>query len=458
MYLTYRTVSSLEPVIRRSCLATRFPLGAVAVTFLLLLMACFITAFIKATRVVDMDQIKSRADAGSSRAKSFLCRLESRESLYRELMTASVLTTAVYFAWGAVRSVPSTVSLFSCSDVGCRWIYVGLMAVQVLLLLIVGKSLPERVAGNKGGAFAVQSWWFMSMLLLVVKPVERLVYYLSTALIRLFRFREVDTAVLAPTEEEFLQMLEDGRDRGSIVEDNIEIFANLFDFDDKIAADIMTHRTDIEALPVDADYAETLAFVNETGYTRFPIYRDSVDNIIGVLHVKDLLFTDSEAFSLEAIMRKAWFTPESRIISDLFHDMQQNHIQMTIVIDEYGGTAGLVTIEDLVEQIVGNIEDEYDEVEQEIVEIAPDTWLVAGSFSLDKLSRVTGVTFADDEYDSVAGFLIELLDRIPEEGEQPSVRYENLVFHILAVSDNRIVRVHVTREAETDRKTHEGAE
>lgn len=155
-------------------------------------------------------------------------------------------------------------------------------------------------------------------------------------------------------------------------------------------------------------------------------------------------------------MRKAWFTPESRIISDLFHDMQQNHIQMTIVIDEYGGTAGLLTIEDLVEQIVGNIEDEYDEVEQEIVEISPDTWLVAGSFPLDKLSKVTGVTFEDDEYDSVAGFLIELLDRIPEEDELPSVRYENLVFHILAVSDNRIVRVRVIRDSAFNQGASEG--
>lgn len=458
MCLTCMTVSSLELVIRRSCLLTSFSWGAVVVTFLLLLLSCFITAFIKATRMIDMDLIRARANAGSSQAKSFLRRLESRETLCRELMTASMLTAAVYFVWGALRSVPSVVSLFPCSDTGSRWIYVGLIAVHVLLFLIIGKIMPERVAGGKGGVFAVRFWRLMSMLLFIAKPIERLIHFTSTALMRLFRLQEVEAVALAPTEEEFLQMLEEGRDLGAIVEDNIELFANLFDFDDKIASDIMTHRTDIEALSVDADYEETLSFVNETGYTRFPIYRGSVDNIIGVLHVKDLLFTDGDSFSLEAIMRKAWFTPESRIISYLFHDMQQNHIQMTIVIDEYGGTAGLLTIEDLVEQIVGNIEDEYDEVEQEIVEIAPDTWLVAGSFSLDKLSKVTGVTFEDDEYDSVAGFLIELLDRIPEEDELPSVRYENLVFHILAVSDNRIVRVRVIRDSASDQGDSEGTE
>lgn len=450
MYLSFMTVSSLELVFRRSYLSTPFSWGNVVVVFLLLLLSCFITAFVKAARVINVEQLRERANAGSTKAKSLLRRLESREKLYRELTTASVLAAAAYFVWGAVRFVPSIISLFSCSDIGCRWLFVAIFAVYTLLFLMIGKSLPERVAGGKGGVFASRFWPLMSTLLLVVRPIERLVYYAVTALMRLCRLREVEVIALAPTEEEFLQMLEDGHDLGAIVEDNIELFANLFDFDDKIASDIMTHRTDIEALPVDAGYEETLSFINETGFTRFPIYRDSVDNIIGVLHVKDLLFTDSDAFSLETIMRKAWFTPESRIISDLFSDMQQNHVQMTIVIDEYGGTAGLLTIEDLVEQIVGNIEDEYDEVEQEIVEIAPDTWLVAGSFTLDKLSKVTGVTFEDDEYDSVAGFLIELLDRIPEEDEQPSVHYENLIFHILAVSDNRIVRVRVVRDSTSD--------
>ncbi len=458
MNLSSMTVSSLEPVIRRSCLATSPSWSAVVVAFLVLLLSCYITAFIKAARVINMDRLRERAAAGGSRAKALLSRLESHEKLYRELTTASVIVTATYFILGAVLSVPYVASLFSRSDVGYRWVYAGVTAVHILLFLIIGKSLPERVSGRRGGVFAVRFWYLMSAILFVVRPIERLAHFASTALMRLFRLREVEAVALAPTEEEFLRMLEDGRDRGAIVEDNIELFANLFKFDDKIASDIMTHRTDIEALPVDADYKSTVSFINETGYTRFPIYRGSVDNIIGVLHVKDLLFTDRDNFSLEKIMRKAWFTPESRVISDLFNDMQQNHIQMTIVIDEYGGTAGLLTIEDLVEQIVGNIEDEYDEVEQEIVEIAPGSWLVAGSFTLDKLSKVTGVTFEEDDYDSVAGFLIELLDRIPEEDEQPSVRYENLVFHILSVADNRIVRVRVTRLPASGQETCEGEE
>lgn len=458
MYLNSMTVSSLEYVIRRSCLATLPSWGAVVVAFLLLLLSCYITAFIKSARVINMERLQERAEAGGSRAKALLRRLESHEKFYRELTTASVLVAAMYFFVGVVYSVPTVAMFLSRSAVGYRWVYVGVIIIHMLLFLVIGKSLPERVAGGNGGVFTVKYWYLMAVILLIVRPIEWLVHYIATALMRLFRMREVEAVALAPTEEEFLRMLEDGRDRGSIVEDNIELFANLFDFDDKIAADIMTHRTDIEALPVDADYESTVSFVNETGYTRFPVYRGSVDNIIGVLHVKDLLFTDRDKFSLEAIMRKAWFTPESRIISDLFNDMQQNHIQMTIVIDEYGGTAGLLTIEDLVEQIVGNIEDEYDEVEQEIVEITSGSWLVAGSFTLDKLSKVTGVTFEDDDYDSVAGFLIELLDRIPEEDEQPSVRYANLVFHILSISDNRIVRVRVTRLPASEQETKGSAE
>ena len=161
---------------------------------------------------------------------------------------------------------------------------------------------------------------------------------------------------------------------------------------------------------------------------------------------------EEEAFSLADIMRPAWFTPETRNISDLFREMQQNHTQMAIVIDEYGGTAGLLTIEDLVEQIVGSIEDEYDEAEQEMIEIAPDTWLVDGTCPVDELARITGVPLGDDDYDTVAGLIIELLDRIPEEHERPVVRYGPLTFHVLTVSDNRIVRIRVVRE---DRPTEE---
>lgn len=159
-------------------------------------------------------------------------------------------------------------------------------------------------------------------------------------------------------------------------------------------------------------------------------------------------------FSLSAIMRPAWFTPETRNVSDLLRDMQQNHIQMAIVIDEYGGTAGLLTIEDLVEQIVGNIEDEYDEGEQEMIEIASDTWLVDGSYPVDKLARLTGIELDDDEYDTVAGLIIELLDRIPEEHERPAVTLGCLTFQVLSVADNRIVRVRVTRMPQEEGPDH----
>ncbi|HNZ63065.1 MAG TPA: hemolysin family protein [Bacillota bacterium] len=446
MQIIMMAISLPEPVVRQSFLAALTPWGAASVSLFFLLLAGLITAYIKAVRVIDTEQIRERAENGSSAARSLLRRLDSRDKLNRELMTAFILAAAAYFIWGAVRSVPALVTLFTDSPAGQGWVYAAVTAVHILLFLMAGKSIPERAAGKAGGLFARKSWYLLAPLLLIVRPVERFVYFTATAVLRLFRIREVEDAAAAPTEEEFLQMLEDGRDRGAIVDDNIELFANLFDFDDKTAADVMTHRTEIEALPVEADYETTLSFVQNTKYTRFPVFRGSVDNIIGVLHVKDLLFIDHDDFSLGDIMRQAWFTPESRIISDLFHDMQQRHIQMAIVIDEYGGTAGLLTIEDLVEQIVGNIEDEYDEVEQEIIEIGPHSWLVAGSYPLDKLSRVTGVTFADDDYDSVAGFVIELLDRIPEEQERPSVRYGGLVFHVLAISDNRIVRVRVTRE------------
>lgn len=330
----------------------------------------------------------------------------------------------------------------------------------LLVFLVLGYEIPQRAAGRKEGVLARRSWFVMAPILALARGIKGLAGLLGRLIMKVIRIREVAELGKAPTEEEFLQMLEAGHARGAIEDDNRELIANLFEFDDKIAGEIMTHRTEIEALPVEAGLEETMQFLYSNPYTRFPVYKDSVDNIIGILHAKDLLFYREQTrgegtFSLADIMRPAWFTPETRNISDLFRDMQQNHIQMAIVIDEYGGTAGLLTIEDLVEQIVGNIEDEYDEGEQDIIEIAPGSWLVDGGFPVDRLARITGVDLEDDDYDTLAGLIIELLDRIPEEQERPLVHYGPLTFQVLAVSDKRIVRVRVTRAAKEEEEGHE---
>jgi len=432
--------------------------GAVALSFFFLAGLALISSFGKSVLFLEAEDASPKGTDKNRTQASLARRLEDPERFLREINMARGLAASVYLLFGACVTAPVLTSAMGLSGGSGAWLQAGIILVLLLLLFLLGLDLPGRVSGKKAGRLARNTWFLMLLILLPARLADRLVFYIGSGLIRLFRLEEVKAPEPAPTEEEFLQMLEAGHAKGAIEDDNRELIANLFDFDDKIAGEIMTHRTEIEALPLEAGLSETMAFLHSTKYTRFPVYQDSVDNIIGVLHAKDLLFfmeqSGGSEFSLSAIMRPAWFTPETRNVSDLLRDMQQNHIQMAIVIDEYGGTAGLLTIEDLVEQIVGNIEDEYDEGEQEMIEIASDTWLVDGSYPVDKLARLTGIELDDDEYDTVAGLIIELLDRIPEEHERPAVTLGCLTFQVLSVADNRIVRVRVTRMPQEEGPDH----
>ena len=435
--------------------------GSLALLLFFLFLFGLITAFAKAVRLLTGGRLEAQAAEGDARAVGLLRQLSPGADLKGQIEIAQILVGALYFLWAAADTLPKLIDLTGVGPGLAAWgTGGGLTLLLLLVFLVLGYEIPQRAAGRKEGVLARRSWFVMAPILALARGIKGLAGLLGRLIMKVIRIREVAELGKAPTEEEFLQMLEAGHARGAIEDDNRELIANLFEFDDKIAGEIMTHRTEIEALPVEAGLEETMQFLYSNPYTRFPVYKDSVDNIIGILHAKDLLFYREQTrgegtFSLADIMRPAWFTPETRNISDLFRDMQQNHIQMAIVIDEYGGTAGLLTIEDLVEQIVGNIEDEYDEGEQDIIEIAPGSWLVDGGFPVDRLARITGVHLEDDDYDTLAGLIIELLDRIPEEQERPLVHYGPLTFQVLAVSDKRIVRVRVTRAAKEEEEGHE---
>ena len=430
--------------------------GSLALLAFLLFIFGLLTAFSKAVRLLPSGKGEEEGSLADGRVAGLHRLLSLEDQGESQLVMARMLWGALYFIWGAADSLPKLLALTGAGP-GAASLAAGAGYAFLILLvfLLFGYEVPRRVAGRKEGILAKRSWFIMAPLLGLARTLCRLEALMVRLFLALTRIREVEEAQLAPTEAEFLQMLEAGHARGAIEDDNRELIANLFEFDDKIAGEIMTHRTEIEALPVEAKLEETMSSLNSTRYTRFPVYKETIDKIIGVLHVKDLLFyreqtRESGDFSLADIMRPAWFTPETRNISDLFRDMQENHIQMAIVIDEYGGTAGLLTIEDLVEQIVGNIEDEYDEGEQDIIEIAPGSWLVDGSFPVDRLARITGGPRCDVDSDPLAGLIIELLDRIPEEQERPMVHYGPLAFQVLDVSDKRIVRVRVTRTCQEE--------
>lgn len=313
--------------------------------------------------------------------------------------------------------------------------------------LVLGELVPKRIAQNNPEKLANAVVGIITGVGLAMRPSVWLLTFSTNAILRLFRINpnQTDRTV---TEEEIRMMVDVGRESGNIHAQEKEMIENIFEFNDTAVKEIMTHRTNIVALSASADFATVLDLAIHEKYTRIPVYEDTIDNIIGLLHVKDLLYMAVEGmtqpFDLRSMIRPPYLVPESKNIDAVFREMQRDRVQIAIVIDEYGGTAGIITVEDLLEEIVGNIQDEYDDEEQEIVQKDEWTYIVDGMTALDEVSEVIGVEFPDDDYDTIAGLVISLLGRIPDETELPSVMYRDLQIQVMAMDEKRVSQVQIT--------------
>lgn len=257
------------------------------------------------------------------------------------------------------------------------------------------------------------------------------------------------------TEEDIRQMVDAGGDIGTIDETEKEMINNIFELGNISAGEIATHRTNIVAIPLNASVEEITNVITEEKYSRIVVYDENIDNIVGVFHVKDMVKyiledvkrMEDANFHIEDILMKPYFIPFSKKVDELFQEMQREKIHMAIVIDEYGGTAGIVTMEDLIEEIVGNIFDEYDiEEEEEICPIGEDAYRISGTTDLQDVEQQLEITFEEaEDYDTLGGYLIGQMGRIPEDDEQPEVAVGGWLFRIENIEEKRIERVIATR-------------
>lgn len=257
--------------------------------------------------------------------------------------------------------------------------------------------------------------------------------------------KKTDTEMVQEKEEEILSLVEEGQEQGLIGDDTKNIIENIFDFDDTVAYEIMTHRRDMIAIEDTYTLEEAVNVAVESGYSRIPVYHDDIDSIIGVLYVKDLLkYVVSDVpknFKISDIVRQVLFVPRTKDCSSLFTQMNKEKTQIAIVVDEYGGTEGLITLEDLIEDILGNIQDEYDNEQEEIVQISDKKYTVDGSTSIEDVEELIGEDIYDDDSDTIAGFMLTTLGRIPEQGEKPSFEHKGFRFTAINVEDRRIEEI-----------------
>ena len=315
--------------------------------------------------------------------------------------------------------------------------------------LVLGELVPKRLAMKKAESISFFVAKPLNLLSMVTSPFVKLLTISTNFFVRLFGVDPHAKEEQNVTEEEIRMMIDVGEEKGTIEETEKEKINNIFEFNNKTVSEIMTHRTDIAALPVDSTITEVTSFFNREKYSRIPIYEDSIDNIIGVMHSKYLIQYLSEGdgkekFNLRNFIRAPYFVPTSKRTDELFQELKHNKNHLAIIIDEYGGTAGLVTLEDLLEEIVGNIFDEDDEVEKYIEKIDENTFVIQGSVSLDEVQETLGVNLSD-EYETLSGFITGQLGRIPEKGDKSVIEYEELVFKVEEVKEKKVSKVKVSK-------------
>jgi putative hemolysin len=336
-------------------------------------------------------------------------------------------------------------SLFSA-----KWLAAAvILIVATYFFSIISVVLPKALANHSPDTIVLRMNKLAILLSLIARPmvwIVELSYKPINALIYGKNEPEEDIS-----EEEILLMVDASGEQGSIDEHEKEMINNIFDFDDKTAGEIATHRKDIVALPIDATTDEIIDVVMSEKFSRIPVYEEDIDHIVGILHVKDFMHAviaeGKDSFNMRSVLMEPLFVPYTKKTDELFAQMQGLKVHMVVVADEYGGTEGIVTMEDLIEEVMGEIQDEYDEEEEpEIEQVTEDVIKIDGTASLEDVAETLDIDMPTEEYDTLGGFLIGQLDRIPEEDEKDIlVEYEGYSFNIDRVEDNRIVSVTVTR-------------
>ena len=338
---------------------------------------------------------------------------------------------------------------------GQLWAKIVLAALIVLgadvLITAITEILPKKLVGKNPEKFAAATVFPVRLRMILLSPLSALAYGISAVFCRLFSV-PISSQKDTVTEEEIRMMVDAGNETGVIEESQREMINNIFEFGDADISDVMTHRKDICAVDVNSKIGDIVYLAINEGYSRIPVYQESVDNIIGIIYVKDLLCLvgceHSEDFTVNQFMRKVKYLPETCKCSDAFETLTKEKAQCAIVVDEYGGTAGLVSLEDILEEIVGNIQDEYDDEKAEIVQISDNIYTISGDTHPEDAEEILGIELPKEHnYDTMSAFIVDLLGRIPEEDETPTVKYEDVEFTVLLVEDNWISKIKAVKTA-----------
>ena len=407
-----------------------------AAIIILVLLSAFFSSAETALTTVNRVRLKTLADEGNKRAVTAIHVLDK----YGKMLSAILIGNNIVNLTAS--SLATTFAIRINLTVG---IATGILTVVILIL---GEIVPKNMAMVYSERLALFYAGIISGLMKLMTPVIFAVDLLANGIMKVLHIdRNLHTAM---TENELRTYVEVSHEDGVIESEEREMIYNLFDFSDAVAKDIMIPRIDMASISEDAGYDEVMALFKECMYTRIPVYREDKDNIIGLINIKDfILVSDKESFQIGDILREAYYTYEYKKTADLMMEMREKRVNVSFVLNEYGATVGMITLEDLIEEIVGEIRDEYDEDEEELIrEVGEREYLVEGSMKLDDINDQLGTELMSEDYDSIGGLLIENLDRLPEDGE--TITLENgITLQVKGINQNRIINVLMTLPEES---------
>lgn len=403
------------------------------VLVILIILSAFFSSAETALTTVNKIKIKSLADQGNKRAQTVLKVSEDSGKMLSAILIGNNIVNL------SASSLMTTLAtrLFGSASIGIA------TGILTLLILIFGEISPKTLATIYAEKLALTYSGAVYLLMRLMTPVIFIVNKLALLFLRLLRV-DPNAKTDTMTEHELRTIVDVSHEEGVIETEERQMIYNVFDFGDSQAKDIMVPRVDMVFIDVNSTYEEILRVFKEEKFTRLPVYEGSTDNVIGVLNIKDLLLYNApDRFDIRGILREPYFTYEYKKTSELMVEMRQDSINFTIVLDEYGATAGLITLEDLLEEIVGEIRDEYDKDEEELIrQISDREIIVEGSLKLDDLNDALNLNFTSEDYDSIGGYIIERLDHLPKAGE--FVVLENGIRLVVdEVVKNRIDKVHI---------------
>lgn len=408
-------------------------------------------AFEAALFTVNESSIRQKEESEDDKPKvtKLLIKFLDNPALFGNTLDITVFITNVAvggYILGAINR-----AVFAATQVNSLWVAFLSAVIIVTILLVLGVIVPKRV----GMKYPVETLYALCknvyLLMGLLTPVSFIVTGISHGVLRLIGINPHENLDNV-TEEEIITMVNEGQEMGVLEANEAEMITNIFEFGDKEAHDVMIHRSNIVGIEMHTSLEEAFKIMLNNNYTRYPVYDEDIDHITGMIHLRDATIAyendksnETEIANIKGLVRDVYMVPETRNVDALFKEMQAKKIQFAVVVDEYGQTSGIITLEDIIEEIVGNIMDEYDEEEEQIEQTAENSYEVDGLTSLDDLEELLDITFDTEDFETINGFLISILHRLPAEDEQWDTDYKGFNFKILEVKNKVIRKLLITK-------------